>query len=288
MKSNEYQKELDLILKEEELIEIENKIDKEGITDESIKKSKRLFCLRKSHKLSRRLLEEETGVSQSTIKKYETGGMIAQGGTLSTIADYFNLPLSYFIAPDDLMDTDMQLISSLRFYSWLLSVKHNSLDSTFSNGATLDENSRLYSKETIVLSAITACNIAISCLPDSNDNIASCYYIANCLSMHGFDDDLQHNLNNGNPVFKLKKFFNEKLTNYSNKIIQDANIPKDVSIDYLLRIIEFLVCNRRVVDKRHFNMIVQQLKPLIEIYKLYLSRKLTPNDQRSSENHVGR
>ena len=274
-KENEstYQKELNSILKEEKLTNIEIEVDNEKVNDEDKKKSKRLLLLRKSRKMSRRALAEETKISESTIKKYETGKMVAQGGTLATIAKYFGLPLSYFEDPNDILDTDLKLISSLRFYSWLLSTKSNHLSKAFSDGADIDENPRLYSKETILSSVITATQIAIKCLPDTDDNIGACYYIASCLSLKEFDNDLQRDINNGNPVTKLKKYYIGKLNEYSNKINLDHEIPRNISIDNLFRIIEFLVCNRRVVKKPPFNQLIQNLKPLLEIYKMYLQRK---------------
>lgn len=99
----------------------------EAIEKEQLEKKmvpgRRLFYLRKfSGKMSRRELSEKTGVSESTIKKYETGGMVAQGGTLAKLADFFGVPLEYFISENDVTDTDRQYVQNLQFYAFLLRI----------------------------------------------------------------------------------------------------------------------------------------------------------------------
>lgn len=117
-------KKLRQVAKSAELMHsADDAIEKEK-TEKKMAPGRRLFYLRKfSGKMSRRELSEKTGVSESTIKKYETGDMVAQGGTLAKLADFFGVPLEYFISENEVTDIDRQYAENLQFYAFLIRIE---------------------------------------------------------------------------------------------------------------------------------------------------------------------
>ena len=56
--------------------------------------------LLKKHKVSNYRIAAATGISQSTLSDWKRGRSVPKADKLKRIADYFNLPMDYFFAPD--------------------------------------------------------------------------------------------------------------------------------------------------------------------------------------------
>lgn len=258
---DKYKRDLELLLKEEDLAKIDATIKEENICDEKEIIAKKLVLLRKAKNISRVFLAKETNLSESTIKKYENGYLGAPSKTIDILADYFEVPISYITKPNSVTELDFQFISALRVYCWQLTIKV---------GNTLQvEDGNLFSYNEIRESIAKAALTAIRCIPDTEYYLGHYLYVCKCL-IESDEIEVVHKIKS---VKDAKGLISSKLYEYIGRL-QDEDYKKGFSLDDIFRIIEFVVCTLMLADKEQYYKIISQLKPLIDNYRLYLKRNI--------------
>lgn len=259
--NDKYKRDLELLLKEEDLAKIDATIKEENVCDDNQVIARKLILLRKSKKISRVSLAKETNLSESTIKKYENGDLNTPSKTIDILADYFNVPVAYITKSNSVTELDYQFISALKVYCWQLTIKV---------GNTLQvEDGNLFSYNEIRESVAKAALTAIRCIPDTEYYLGHYLYVCKCL----IESDEIEEVHKIKSVKDAKGLISSKLYEYIGRL-QDEDYIKGFSLDDIFRIIEFVVCTLTLADKEQYYKIISQLKPLIDNYRLYLKRNI--------------